>query len=707
VVIGGSTYICPLKGVAISKIPVLADPGKLQPPPVPVRTQVNDVSFTQYHVFRAESHIMAANEQPAATPDTSATTPASNAGADTNPGAPGPDSRTWISAAAQNPEDRPNAPPTVLSPTSKLTAEPSPPAFIPGPDATVLQAYAKVVLVDVVVTDRDKAVHGLPQNHFHIFEDGREQPIASFDEHLPGTAPAIRPPAALPPHTYTNVPACPATSAVNVLLLDSLNTPLASQQEVHRQVLQYLAGLQPGTSLAVFSLSSQLRMVLGFTTDVSLLTKALQSAKAGSQTSTVLNTEGGSSMSAAGARLATAGDADNSVTLESLLQLLQFTADIKTRETDQRVGLTLGALQQLGRYLSGVPGRKNLIWFSGSFPIALGLDTSIPIVAQDNPLKNFRSYAEAVRQTGQLLSAARVAVYPVDARGVMGLPSSNASYVASTSLSQGTGTLVNTPGVPRDDADFATQTTAEQGSMTSIADQTGGHAYVNTNGLKEAVEKVIENGSSYYTIGYVPPAQKPSDQFRKIRLHLDNAGYKLAYRPGYYADDPNKPSSSGSNPVTSPMQSATLLGAPPATQILFQARVLAVTDPQLQVIKLEAGPAGDLAASLKTPVQRYIVDIAVDAHGLTFEEQPDGAHRTRIEYAAVAYDAQTKRVNYLDRGVQLTISAEQFARTMAAGIPLRLALDLPAGQIALRVAVYDPATAHAGSLEIPMTIAPR
>jgi hypothetical protein len=51
-------------------------------------------------------------------------------------------------------------------------------------------------------------------------------------------------------------------------------------------------------------------------------------------------------------------------------------------------------------------------------------------------------------------------------------------------------------------------------------------------------------------------------------------------------------------------------------------------------------------------------------HSLTFEEQPDGAHRTTIEYAAVAYDAETKRVNYLDRGVQLTISAEQFARTI-------------------------------------------
>jgi hypothetical protein len=51
--------------------------------------------------------------------------------------------------------------------------------------------------------------------------------------------------------------------------------------------------------------------------------------------------------------------------------------------------------------------------------------------------------------------------------------------------------------------------------------------------------------------------------------------------------------------------------------------------------------------------------------------------------------------------------AEQFARILAAGIPLRLALDLPIGRLALRVAVYDPTTAHAGFLEIPIMVTGR
>jgi hypothetical protein len=134
-----------------------------------------------------------------------------------------------------------------------------------------------------------------------------------------------------------------------------------------------------------------------------------------------------------------------------------------------------------------------------------------------------------------------------------------------------------------------------------------------------------------------------------------------------------------------------------------------VTIEQLEQLLIAAHgkPDTKVAEQLSDIELTYIVDIAVDAHSLTFAEQPDGTHRTQIEYATAAYDAGTKHVNCIDRGVQLTISAEQFAQTLSTGIPLRLALDIPTGQIALRVAVFDPATSHAGSLEIPMTVAAR
>jgi hypothetical protein len=84
----------------------------------------------------------------------------------------------------------------------------------------------------------------------------------------------------------------PDTGVVNVLLLDALNTPMVNQAEARRQMIQYLATIKPGTSLAIFTLSSQLRLVEGFTTDAARLTKVLKNKGTTSSPSVVLETEG-------------------------------------------------------------------------------------------------------------------------------------------------------------------------------------------------------------------------------------------------------------------------------------------------------------------------------------------------------------------------------------------------------------------------------
>src|ERR1700691_6167252 len=127
----------------------------------------------------------------------------------------------------------------------------NPPAETPAPS---LRTSSNLVLVDVVVTDRDKPVHGLDRSRFHILEDGSEQTVSSFDEHQPAAAPpAFLAPAALPPNTYTNLPAYPDSTAVNVLLLDALNTPTGDQMRVRSKMIDYLATLKPGTELAIFT----------------------------------------------------------------------------------------------------------------------------------------------------------------------------------------------------------------------------------------------------------------------------------------------------------------------------------------------------------------------------------------------------------------------------------------------------------------------
>jgi hypothetical protein len=139
---------------------------------------------------------------------------------------------------------------------------------------TVLHANANLVLVDVVVDDRGKPVEGLKQGDFHILENGKEQAIFSFEEHGPALAAApdadAEPATDLPAGMYTNLPVFPEQGAVNVLLVDALNTRMGDQMRVRQQMFEYLSQIKPGTTLAVFTLTSRLRMISGFTSNVAI-----------------------------------------------------------------------------------------------------------------------------------------------------------------------------------------------------------------------------------------------------------------------------------------------------------------------------------------------------------------------------------------------------------------------------------------------------
>jgi VWFA-related protein len=580
-----------------------------------------------------------------------------------------------------------------------------------GP-VTVLKSTSSLVLVDVVVTDHGKAVHGLDRGRFHVLENGKEQPVAAFDEHkpveaTPDSAVIKAQIAKLPAHMYTNVPVYPDAGVVNVLLLDALNTPMATQGEARRQMIEYMSTIKPGTSLAVFTLSSQLRMIEGFTTDASKLATALKSKSASQSQSVVLDAQGHSAQQDISDEMAAmASDPSDGPSPYAMAALEQFQADLTATQTDIRVRWTMDAMQQLARYLSAIPGRKNLIWFSGSFPITLDPDPDQPL-----PFLAVRTYADQIRKTSDLLTAARVAVYPVDARGMLGSSTTDAAYspnatnVTVTSGGKMTihGNSMNDSSVVKDYDTFMTQTMEEHGSMTQIAEETGGAATVNNNDLKGAVESAVENGASYYTLAFAPGGKKLDGQFRKIAVKVDGGGYALAYRRGYYAEPGNKPSEH--NPgVPSDVDSASLHGAPAATQVLFVARVLPSSDAAFQGIPIANAPQGALAGSLKGPTQCYLVDLTVDAHGVTFTNQQGGVRQAQLEFLLMAYDGDGKRENYVDRSYAINIKPEEFDQKMNSGIRARLALDLPEGRSFMRVVVQDLAAGHAGSLEVPVTV---
>jgi VWFA-related protein len=604
---------------------------------------------------------------------------------------------------------------------AQQAAAPPPPS-----GEVVLRANSSLVLVDVVVTGRGKVVHGLGRDKFRIYENGRLQPITAFEEHTAGsssraaaTAPAAP---ALPPDTYTNRPESgPAADlpAVNVLLLDALNTPIGDQMQVRRQMLDALKKIPAGTHMAVFTLASRLRMVRGFTADAGVLAKAISGAKGSPQTSVILDPQTTNLLASTTAGQPSTGPGNQSIGgpgsgdavsagMDAASTMAQFQADLNAYQTDQRVSMTMDAMQQLARYLAAIPGRKNLIWFSGSFPINLLADDTLP-----DPFSAHRDYSEALFETDSLLSAARVAVYPVDARGLITPTIYDASFSMPDNLMGSTSAAVTKRGggriagkanggsltaLNKANSDATRQLMAEQASLEQMAADTGGHAFLNGNDLGDALARAMEDGGNYYTVGYIPDAAHLDGKFHKLNVKMTDGGYELAYRPGFYAGDAASAKGHTGNTIgtASMMVAASIHGAPPATQIVFEARILPSRTGSL--------PGGAMTAALKGPIQRYSVDLLTDARGLRLASGDGGARLARLEYTLVAFDPDGKRLNYADDGFQFTIRPSQYDMVMQRGLPFHGELDLPRGEVFLRIAVHDLASDHVGSLEIPLHV---
>lgn len=564
---------------------------------------------------------------------------------------------------------------------------PSVPATVQA-TSTTLQSGASLVLVDVVVTSKDKPVLGLKESQFQVLEGGKAQSITSFEEHKPPATQDLPKPAPLPPDTYSDRLDYPASSPVNVLLLDALNTPMADQVQARQQMLTYLTTIPPDTPIAIFTLASRLRIVQGVSADPALLSAAIRGAAGAPRPSVVLDPATDQAIDS------TIADAPNlGVSQQAIHAMQQFQADTTALQTDARVRLTLEAMQQLARYCSGIPARKNLIWFSGSFPLSLDGDPSL-----DSPFDAARNYAEELRETSHLLSAARVAVYPVDARGLLTLPTSDAAYSSSATTTAPVAGAVNgarhgtlasgMPDYAKENLKFMKQTAAEHASMLQVAVDTGGWAFVDSNGLQQAIEHIMQHGSSYYTIGYATSNKQVDGKFRTIQIRVRGEKYQLAYRNGYYADDPLKRMAFRSSEPS--LMAVAAHDAPAASELLFRVHIVPSKN--------------EPVVPSQTSLNRYALDFTIDARSLTLNTLADGSSRAQVEFIVIAYDRDGRRLNSSDTGFAFHLRADQYEDAIRNGIPKRLDFDFPPGQIYLRVAVHDLLSNRIGSVEFPLNV---
>lgn len=582
----------------------------------------------------------------------------------------------------------------------------------PQQPETTLHANADLVLIDVTASDaQQNPIHHLTAADFTVLEDGKPQTVKVFEEHVAGPPAPLPPMPKFAPGMFSNFTAAPETGALNILLFDKLNTPMDAQSDVRQQVLRFLKEAPSGTRMAIFSLTTELKLLQGFTSDPELL-RALVQGKKGSQGASPLMNDAmnGDQPGADDPMMDTMTDAlgndPDAATIEANLQ--QFEAEQQSFQLQLRARYTLDALNQLARYMSNLPGRKNLIWFSGSFPVTILPDPDLMSTPgsktasstfQPNPFAVVASAEDEFRETVDLLSRSQVAVYPIDARGLMTEPMLNAT-------NSGKAYANNPSAYGRNAAKFFEQTSEEHGTMDEMAMATGGKAFVNTNDLKQAIVKAIDAGSNYYTLAYTPANRNWNGAFRKIEVKLDRPNVTLAYRRGYFAEDPLGPAHRNAAQNAKPdaadysaIRTAMLRGGPDPTELIFVASVRpSSADTEPAIVQ-----SNQASRKLSGPYRRYSVTFLANPKVVNWTPTPDGTHHCTLEFLTFVYDADGKLVNMQTNGISAGVPADKFSALLKQNLQYHQEISVPAkGEYYLRLGMRDATTDRVGALELPV-----
>lgn len=522
----------------------------------------------------------------------------------------------------------------------------------------VFKASTHRVLVDVVVTGRDgKPVPGLSLQDFSVAEDGKAQKILSFDVHdFDPVSNSLPKRPNLPANTFMNLPSGPERGPLYVLLLDLLNMEVNDQPAARRQLSNFVLSKPLGTRFAVFVLSDGLHLVQGFTEDRNLLASALDPKNPHSHLPRVFLY------------------GDNFRALYSVPRVL--------------IGVA--------KYLHELPGRKNLIWFSGSFPSSTSAGAD-PIGSEAE------SYYRDVKEATDAMARGQIAVYPVDSHGVVVL----GKNVGTPTRSFASATV--------GDDSAAVALNAKYMTEDELAYATGGRSFHSTNDLVSALTEATESGGHYYTLSYAPSNQDYHGQQRNIHVELAKPGCSLAYRRAYFGSpDFVEPGPSGKKTAAAEMaalrQEVDSLyahmqaGAPMVHQLLFRVHVrtlgapVKATPEQMasmvdQAPTTPGGKNGRAKSRDPIKIQTYVIDYAI------------AAREKALEVAATIFGDDGKTLNGVVEKVQEDSITDDGASHE--GIyRIRQQLDVPTSAVSIRLGVRDVKTDNVGTLEINLPIAP-
>jgi VWFA-related protein len=502
----------------------------------------------------------------------------------------------------------------------------------------VFHANTRLVQINVIVHDKNGPVSNLTKNDFTVTDRGKAQTISVFSVESARLEP--RDAAPLPQNNFSNRQhgGQETPASVTVILLDRLNTlsgPGAGPYEetptwvedmalanAKNHLVKFIEQLNPRDRIAIYGLGRSLEVLSDFSSNREQLQTVLKNYRAISLT----NRE---TVEPLGIHTPVPGQFNGKVDADR--RNLAAIANQSRSET------TMSALMAIAAHVAGIPGRKNLVWLTANLPF--------PGAA-----------------IGRALSRANIAIYPVDARGL----------------------LPQAPPMTEDDSRSRivfgrNGVAAGQGpeptgisTMDDLAEESGGRAFTNSNDLTNAIHEAVEDAAVSYTLGFYPDSDSLDGKFHALKVHVKHAGLEVRYPKAYFAS-PDAQASEAQNQnslvtaVQSPLESSAI-------------RIAAQLERASQLVVTASVDLRDLQLTRNRDVSDGAIEL--------FVIQQDTAGNVLVD----------RRYKY-----NLRLTAEQHAAYLKSGLLFRESVEPKEGLATLRILVRDPSNAAVGSVIIPFS----
>jgi VWFA-related protein len=517
--------------------------------------------------------------------------------------------------------------------------------------AVTFRAEVNYVEVDARVTDADgNFVSDLSAADFVVLEDGQAQKVSVFSEVNIPVERQTRPlfaNRAFEPDVQTN--ASGITGRVYLIVLDDLHTTALLTPRTRLAAREFVERYMGANDVAaVVHTSGRADASQEFTNNPRLLIAAIDKFQGRKLRSALLNRLDQEQM--------TRGARQPGAPID----------DIDATERGFNARNTLESLGNFAGVLENVRGRrKALVYFSE------GIDYNIY-----DPFSN-RDATTIIDETRAAIAAAtraNVALYGVDVRG-LGAGAETAIEVQS---------FPGDPTLGLDSTALANEVRLGQDSLRVLSEETGGFAVVNTNDVAGAFERLVEENSSYYVLGYYPSNDRRDGRFRKIDVRVNKPGLTVRARRGYVAPRGRA-------------AAAKLAGPNDASEELREA----MSSP----VPVAGLPLAATASVFKGPDGKgaVVISTTIGARDLSLVEK-NGTFNNNLEFAWLAVDHRGKLFPGDRNTLDLNLRPETLKRLRAGGFRIISTLELPPGRYQLRLAAREANTRRSGSLNYDIEV---